>query len=410
MADPNSLTTAALPPPRGIEPNFVDPFNRGPIYIILAGIFLTLPTVSVGIRLWARFIIQRSPWWDDVVCVLALTFQAAYVGLSIWLCLNGVGKHLWNVYLVDFLQLINPARVLADITELSIGLTKLALLLLYYRLFWPNLSTRIGIYIGIAFVIAIYGSLFFLFVFLDVRKTAATNITIAIANVLSDFYILVLPITAVLQLHLTRKKRLGLITLFSTGFSVCVLSIAGAIYRFRFALDGTDFTWGLIDVITLNTIECSVGIICACLPFFPVVFTSSTILEEWIISMRSLRRRFLSHGETHSLSSISQPVKADCEAGSIDTEVVGNGERAATSNDAVTKAHPMHLSTQPVELTSVPNAHSMLTREDGMGEGRHASVLYSARVMGNGRPRHHKIQHSGIEAKQFYGAHSPENY
>lgn len=70
-----------------------------------------------------------------------------------------------------------------------------------------------------AFVVVVYGSLFFLFVFLDVTKTTDTNKTIAIVNVLSDFYILVLPITAVFQLHLTRKKRLGLVALFSTGFS-----------------------------------------------------------------------------------------------------------------------------------------------------------------------------------------------
>lgn len=35
-------------------------------------------------------------------------------------------------------------------------------------------------------------------------------------------------------------------------FSVCVLSIVGAVYRFRFAIDGTDFTWGLTDVILIK--------------------------------------------------------------------------------------------------------------------------------------------------------------
>ncbi|KAI1738012.1 hypothetical protein F4680DRAFT_426821 [Xylaria scruposa] len=372
----------ALPPPPGVEPNFNDPFNRGPIYIIIASIFLALPTIFVGIRLWARIVIQRSPWWDDLACVLALLLQASYIGICIWLCFHGVGKHLWNVRLEDFLRLIPPGRVLADITELSIGFTKLALLLFYYRLFWPNKYTRIGVFIGIAFVVVVYGTLFFLFVFLDVMKTTDTNKTIAVVNVLSDFYILVLPITAVLQLHLSRQKRLGLVALFSTGFSVCVLSIVGVVYRFRFAIDGTDFTWGLFDVILINTIECSVGIMCACLPLFPAVFGSSTLLHDWVLSMRSLRQRFLSSRESHSLRSLPRHAKSDSEAGSVALE---NGEQAITENHFTAPRMPLQLDDR---ASLAPN--------------RQTPALYSTQILGNGSSRDASSQPNGIAVKKEF--------
>ncbi|KAI0474458.1 hypothetical protein F4859DRAFT_514990 [Xylaria cf. heliscus] len=399
MAD---LQAAALPPPPGVEPNFDDPFNRGPIYIIIASVFLALPAFFVGIRLWARVVIQRSPWWDDLACVLALLLQASYIGINIWLCLHGVGKHLWNVRLVDFLRLIPPGRVLADITELSIGSTKLALLLFYYRLFWPNLYTRIGIFIGIAFVVAVYGSLFFLFVFLEVMKTTGANKTIAIVNVLSDFYILFLPITAVLQLQLTRKKKLGLVALFSTGLSVCVLSIFGAVYRFRFAIDGTDFTWGLTDVILINTIECSVGIICACLPLVPAVFGSSTILNNWMLSMRSVRQRFLNSGESHSLRSISHRVKADIEAGSMDKSTLENGEQAVIMNE--TAAQGLHITHSAVwtEVGTVPGTPLQLYNPASLDQNGQASALYSARVLGNDHSTERISQQNGIAVQKEF--------
>ncbi|KAI1464313.1 uncharacterized protein F4812DRAFT_462728 [Daldinia caldariorum] len=295
----------ALQPPTGTVSNFIDPTNRGPTYVAVASIFLGLATVFVGVRLWARCIIQRSPWWDDLVCVIALLCQGAYCGLNMWLCLHGVGKHMWDVRALEFPPLIDPARAMADVTELSIGFTKLALLMFYYKLFWPNVATRIGSIVGMALIVPLYAILFFCFVFLDTAQTVPLNKGMAILNVLSDFYILILPITSVMQLHLERKKRLGLAALFSTGLFACIMSIVGAVYRFRFAEDGVDFTWGLLNVILVNTIECSIGIMCACLPLFPAVFGNPLLTMQWITTLRSLRNRLISSGSNRSRPSVN---------------------------------------------------------------------------------------------------------
>jgi heme/copper-type cytochrome/quinol oxidase subunit 4 len=106
---------------------------------------------------------------------------------------------------------------MADITEPSIGLTKLALLLLYYRLFSADTTAKIGILAGIVFICICYTTLMFLFIFLSADKTVPVNKTMAIINVLTDSYILVLPIYSLLKLHIPKKRKIGLALVFATG-------------------------------------------------------------------------------------------------------------------------------------------------------------------------------------------------
>jgi hypothetical protein len=55
----------ALAPPNGTASNFVNPENRADAYIAVAGIFIGLAAISVMLRLYVRFTIQKRPWWDD---------------------------------------------------------------------------------------------------------------------------------------------------------------------------------------------------------------------------------------------------------------------------------------------------------------------------------------------------------
>ncbi|KAF4624904.1 hypothetical protein G7Y89_g13265 [Cudoniella acicularis] len=212
----------ALEPPNGTLSNFLNPKNRADAYIAVAGVFL-------------------------VVLVVALLSQAAYT-----VCTHGIGKHMWDVRLIDLLPIITPARVMADITEPSIGLTKLALLLLYYRLFSPSPAVKIAILSGIVFILTVYTTLMFLFIFLDTARTIPLNKTMAVINVATDCYILVLPIYSVVKLYLPKRKKIGLALVFATGLFAVIMSIVGAVYRFQFANDGTDFTWGLLNVILVK--------------------------------------------------------------------------------------------------------------------------------------------------------------
>ena len=107
--------------------------------------------------------------------------------------------------------------------------TKLALLLLFWRLFHSSNILRYMIYFGIAFHFLLYTSYMFLSFFLCPR-TFATRclnqlnmfiIVMTSLNISGDFYLLFLPIFAVARLQIPTRFKLSLVAVFSTGL-LCV--------------------------------------------------------------------------------------------------------------------------------------------------------------------------------------------
>lgn len=111
---------------------------------------------------------------------------------------------------------------------------KAALLVLYLRLFSPNRLTRYLIYIGLVVKFAMYltttitagvlclprpgESWLTALLSARCRKTLSMTYIQGIFNVVSDFYILILAIPAVLKLQLHLRKKLGVCAIFMTGF------------------------------------------------------------------------------------------------------------------------------------------------------------------------------------------------
>jgi endonuclease/exonuclease/phosphatase (EEP) superfamily protein YafD len=53
------------------KPNYDDPIKRGPEMYIISAIFLTIATLALGTRLYARLFVRRWFGLDDVFVVLA---------------------------------------------------------------------------------------------------------------------------------------------------------------------------------------------------------------------------------------------------------------------------------------------------------------------------------------------------
>lgn len=103
--------------------------------------------------------------------------------------------------------------------------TKLALLLLYYRLFRSSRALRHLIYAGIVFHFLLYALTTVLsavlcrrtFVSSCVVKFDTLVIVASALNISGDFYLLFLPILAVARLHIPGSYKLGLVVIFSVG-------------------------------------------------------------------------------------------------------------------------------------------------------------------------------------------------
>ena len=166
-----------------------------------------------------------------------------------------LGKHQWNIRLLDYLTiryfvvyqiLVTCHSVsVADTSSQPIYLTtvlptpiilftKLTFLILYLQLFRPIRALRICIYAGMIFTLGFYGSVTVAtFYFVTPRrgqpfspdafygslgeKAMNMAIPISVVSVVTDFYILIVPIVAVLRLQLVKKRKIGLCLVFGTG-------------------------------------------------------------------------------------------------------------------------------------------------------------------------------------------------
>ena len=115
----------------------------------------------------------------------------------------------------------------------AIFFAKLSLLMLYLRVFSPNKLTRSLIYLGVASTLAFYLATSVTFGVLCIPRPSETWLEAdfstrcrhsivmtyiqGIFNVVSDFYILVLPMPVVWNLQMPLRRKVGVSVIFMTG-------------------------------------------------------------------------------------------------------------------------------------------------------------------------------------------------
>ena len=125
-------------------------------------------------------------------------------------------------------------------------LIKLTLFLLYLHIFSRVRWLKCLVWAGIILAAAFYGSMIIVFSVIctprngesyaeafqtpKCLKAADVSLAAGIFNMVSDIYLLVIPIPAVWGLKMERKRKLGVLIIFATGFSwVNLRVISGAI-------------------------------------------------------------------------------------------------------------------------------------------------------------------------------------
>lgn len=114
---------------------------------------------------------------------------------------------------------------------------KLSLFLLYFHFFGVSRRIRILIYVGIGSIFSVYTTATILARYscfpsprtgrswseafvspMCVAQTRNATYIVGAFGVVSDFYILGLPIPSIIRLQLPRKEKIGVFALFMTGF------------------------------------------------------------------------------------------------------------------------------------------------------------------------------------------------
>ncbi|KAI8713826.1 CFEM domain-containing protein [Fusarium sp. LHS14.1] len=84
-------------------------------------------------------------------------------------------------------------------------------------------------------------------------------------NIVTDLWIIALPIPQLIKLQLGRKKKIYLIMMFSVGIIITVVSIVRFSGLVTYSATSNP-TYNNVMVATYSVIECNVSIICCCMP------------------------------------------------------------------------------------------------------------------------------------------------
>ncbi|KAL8871899.1 MAG: hypothetical protein Q9174_002368 [Haloplaca sp. 1 TL-2023] len=292
---------AASPPP-GVLPDFN---GHGPLaytITVVASVFIGLMFVFLGIRTYAKVKIHRAWSWDDVTCAIGVISTVAYWIVALLQVENeGFGRHLWNVPLSVFISedFLKLAYISSWLSNLSYNVVKLTLFILYWNIFHLFRWLKYGI-VGGAIVVTGVHTAFVLYIIIEDSprpgqswldksiadpNSGAIRLAIPLSAwaLVTDVYILLLPIMGVLRLQLSSGRRLGLLMVFMTGIGACVCSSLSIYYRTF--LDYDDVTYTVIKIQALAIVELCVGIIITCVP------TTSVFLRNVLPPKKTLRLR-----------------------------------------------------------------------------------------------------------------------
>ncbi|KAK8104508.1 uncharacterized protein PG998_011541 [Apiospora kogelbergensis] len=257
--------------------------NIGWRLLVFVGVFTPLQTIFVALRFYARSLV-RSPWaWDDGLIVTALLGQFVAAGIAIGsVKQSAVGYHVW------YLEETNPEAVTIFFKYLvaisswyyaTIWLSKIAILLLYRRLF-PQQSVHIIIYVTAAVLLAT--SIASLTTDLAacrpfsaqwaapaVQKVhcldkEAIFIWSTLPNIVTDLVMLILPLPIVWKLHTSTHMKGALTVTFVIGSSGLVASIL-RFWAFSNTNSFIDATYNAVELIIWTVVEPGIYLLSACM-------------------------------------------------------------------------------------------------------------------------------------------------
>jgi hypothetical protein len=286
------------PPPPGVTPNYVDPPSLFAETVALNTVLITLMTIALALRVYARRFIVGKLWWDDWACIVSWILAVILCAFVIFGHTQGLGKHGWDVPR----PLIGPTLKTFFITRLLYilagGITRLSYLIFFKTIFSANLKSKIPIWIGTAFVSIVTVVTFMLALLrcipiqaqwdrnlggdkcIDASSLATTT---AVCAIIADVYILLLPFPFLWGLQMSLAKKLRLLAVFALGSISCAASITRLVVTFT-VFFRADMTMDMSHSLMWTVVEVDVGIIASCMLAFPALLKHKKI--------RSIASRF----------------------------------------------------------------------------------------------------------------------
>ncbi|KAM5346656.1 hypothetical protein ACJ41O_009661 [Fusarium nematophilum] len=256
-------TTVVMPPPDGYEVDFENP-QRQAVHeaYYVAGFGMAMSFLFISQRLYVKFFLTGGVQIDDNMFA------------------NGLGGvHAWEISIDQFNAYLMDVYLAAIIYIVCGSLAKLALCIFYLRLSpqrWLKISTWSAIVFITGYTVGIFFSLIFacrpIAMSWDATITdgvcinrAGLYIATAVANILSDIILFILPIPMVVKLQIPRRQKIGL----AMVFGVASLTVVTSIIRVSILpamLTDLDATWAISWASVWIIVESNLIITCATMP------------------------------------------------------------------------------------------------------------------------------------------------
>lgn len=288
-----------------LTPSQVAHYNdtRKPLLIGSFVVLLALSNSAVIARGAGQWKGWRRLLLEDYLIFIALIISDAIIAGYLSGTSFGLGLHMYRVigsdpnppqHLVSIFKIIWVSAVLNGSCFLAI---KLSILYTYRRLFLVNQRwLKIAWWANVIYAVlwAIGSTLFYIlqcgpvdyywnrmYLVAQIKTSSSLNghcesnqakiAASLITSTISDFAILLLPVSVLWNLQISTRKKVRLVLLFSLGLCACAASLVRIALAFKSRLS-SDATWDLVEFIIWSSVEECIGIICACVPTLASLF------------------------------------------------------------------------------------------------------------------------------------------
>ncbi|CAO2652389.1 Nn.00g006720.m01.CDS01 [Neocucurbitaria sp. VM-36] len=291
-------------------------------YLIITLIILSY--ITVGLRLWVRYRITKSPGWDDAAMVATLLLFTCYCSFILVITFRSRQRKLFN------LEDIRVTLIYVQLGEifyiLTTTLLKVSLGLFFLRILTKRWQTFVfHVILGVS---ATYG-LFYVFVAIfqcgDPAKLAdsligsknclpsafllTTGYLYGVINVIADWTFVLIPISVLIDSDLDRQAKISVSVVMGLGAIGSVSSILRMVYLKGLFFGGGELTATSIKATIFATAEPGTGMIAASIAILrPLIRQISCDIHTKVSEYGSRKSSYRNKG---SLPSISNPVESD---------------------------------------------------------------------------------------------------
>ncbi|KAF1356127.1 hypothetical protein BDV97DRAFT_364919 [Delphinella strobiligena] len=290
--------------------------SRGNRDVVASFISLSFAFLVLALRILTRASIVHNVGAEDYVITVSFFFSIILSVLIYIEFQHKQGHHMATISDKDQVALYKALWASVPVYQLSLTLTKISILLQYWRVF---ISTSIRRLIIALFAVTVVYGMWSVFSTLlmcipvsyfwkeDIAGGHCLNkysvwFANASLNIVTDIAIFILPMPVLHDLHLPRRQRFALMAVFGLGAFVCLTSILRLKALYVISVS-TDVTWDNGEAAEWSSLEVNIAIICASLPtlrktisrFFPRFLSEAAASDarDYIanrVSRRSSRR------------------------------------------------------------------------------------------------------------------------